>query len=64
MTGFCAFVDQLNDSLGIPKTLTELGVTDPDLDTLVDAALRDPSTGGNPIEMTAENTRKLFEACL
>ncbi len=62
--GFCAFVDQLNDSLGIPKTLTELGVTDPDLDTLVDAALRDPSTGGNPIEMTAENTRKLFEACL
>ncbi len=62
--GFCAFVDQLNDSLGIPKTLTDLGVTDPDLDTLVDAALRDPSTGGNPIEMTAENTRKLFEACL
>ncbi|WP_306110542.1 MULTISPECIES: iron-containing alcohol dehydrogenase [Roseovarius] len=62
--GFCAFVDQLNDSLGIPKTLTELGVADPDLDTLVDAALRDPSTGGNPIEMTAENTRKLFEACL
>ncbi|WP_428516632.1 iron-containing alcohol dehydrogenase [Roseovarius sp.] len=62
--GFCAFVDQLNDSLGIPKTLTELGVTEPDLDTLVDAALRDPSTGGNPIEMTAENTRKLFEACL
>ncbi|QFT81234.1 NAD-dependent methanol dehydrogenase [Roseovarius sp. THAF27] len=62
--GFCAFVDQLNDSLVIPKTLTELGVTDPDLDTLVDAALRDPSTGGNPIEMTEENTRKLFEACL
>ncbi|MBY5988986.1 iron-containing alcohol dehydrogenase [Roseovarius atlanticus] len=62
--GFCAFVDQLNDSLGIPRTLTDLGVTDPDLDTLVDAALRDPSTGGNPIEMTAENTRKLFEACL
>ena len=62
--GFCAFVDQLNDSLGISRTLTELGVTEPDLDTLVDAALRDPSTGGNPIEMTAANTRKLFEACL
>ncbi|MGK7755349.1 MULTISPECIES: iron-containing alcohol dehydrogenase [unclassified Roseovarius] len=62
--GFCAFVDQLNDSLGIPRTLTDLGVIDPDLDTLVDAALRDPSTGGNPIEMTPENTRKLFEACL
>lgn len=62
--GFCAFVDQLNDSLGIPKTLTDLGVTDPDLDTLVEAALRDPSTGGNPIEMTSDNTTKLFETCL
>ncbi len=62
--GFCAFVDQLNDSLGIPATLTQLGVTDPDLDTLVDAALRDPSTGGNPVEMTRDNTRALFEACL
>lgn len=62
--GFCAFVDQFNDSLGIPKTLTDLGVTNPDIDTLVEAALRDPSTGGNPIEMTPENTRNLLEACL
>jgi 4-hydroxybutyrate dehydrogenase len=62
--GFCAFVDDLNNSLGIPETLNDLGVKDPDIDTLVEAALRDPSTGGNPIEMTPENTRKLFEACL
>ncbi|MFK7943102.1 MAG: iron-containing alcohol dehydrogenase, partial [Paracoccaceae bacterium] len=33
--GFCAFVDTLNDSLGIPKTLTGLGVEDPDLDRMV-----------------------------
>ncbi len=62
--GFRVFVDDLNASLGIPKTLTELGVTDPDIDTLVAAALRDPSTGGNPIEMTADTTRALFEALL
>lgn len=62
--GFCAFVDSFNDALGIPRTLTELGVTDPDLDKLTQAALRDPSTGGNPVEMTAENTRALFEAVL
>ncbi|WP_294620853.1 iron-containing alcohol dehydrogenase [uncultured Roseovarius sp.] len=62
--GFCSFVDELNDSLGIPKTLTEMGVTSPDIDTLVENALRDPSTGGNPIEMTAENTKALFEQCL
>lgn len=62
--GFAAYVDNLNESLGIPKTLTDLGVTDPDLDVLVRDALNDPSTGGNPVEMTAENTRALFEAVL
>lgn len=62
--GFCAYLDGLNASMSIPKTLTGLGVKDPDLDVLVDAALRDPSTGGNPMEMTAENTRTLFEAIL
>ena len=62
--GFRAFVDELNDNMGIPKTLTALGVKDPDLDRLVADALRDPSTGGNPVEMTQENTRALFEAIL
>jgi len=62
--GFCAFVDEFNDSFGIPKTLTDLGVTDPDIEALVDAALRDPSTGGNPVEMTRDNTRTLLEAML
>ena len=46
--GFCAFVDGFNDALGIPKTLTELGVSDPDLGALAEAAVRDPSCGGNP----------------
>lgn len=62
--GFCAYVDELNASMNIPRTLTELGVTDPDLDRLVQGALSDPSTGGNPIEMTPKNTRELIQACL
>lgn len=62
--GFCSYVDDLNSSMSIPKTLSELGVENPDLDALTEAALRDPSTGGNPIEMTTENTRALFEAVL
>ncbi len=61
--GFYDYVVELNASLGIPANLTELGVTDPDLDWLVASALKDPSVGGNPIEMNAENTRALFEAC-
>lgn len=62
--GFCAYVDDLNASLGIPKTLAALGVDNPDIDRIVAGALRDPSTGGNPVEMTPENTRQLLLACL
>ncbi len=58
--GFCAFVDDFNASLGIPKTLTALGVKNVDIDRVVKGALSDPSTGGNPVEMTEENTRDLL----
>jgi alcohol dehydrogenase class IV len=62
--GFCAFVDELIGALGIPTTLTRLGVKDPDIDRLTAMALEDPSTGGNPIKMTPENTSELIAACL
>ncbi|MBR9862918.1 MAG: iron-containing alcohol dehydrogenase [Rhodobacteraceae bacterium] len=62
--GFYDFVGELNASLGIPATLTELGVTDPDIDALVASALTDPSCGGNPVELTKENVTALFKACL
>lgn len=62
--GFYDYVGTLNAALDIPKNLTDLGVKDPDLDRLTEMALEDPSCGGNPIEMTPENTRALFEACL
>ena len=59
-SGFCAFVDGLNASMSIPKTLGGLGIENPDIDLIVAGALKDPSTGGNPIEMTPENTRRLL----
>lgn len=58
--GFCRYVDELNRSLGIPEQLSGLGVVDADVDRLVAGALADPSRGGNPIEMTEENTTKLL----
>jgi len=58
--GFCAYVDELNASLGVPKSLSGLGIENPDIDRIVAGALKDPSTGGNPIEMTLENTKKLL----
>ena len=62
--GFYNYVGELNAALGIPANLTDLGVTNPDLDKLTQMALEDPSCGGNPIEMTTQNTRALIEACL
>lgn len=62
--GFHARVGELNRILSIPANLTELGVQNPDLDSLTRSALADPSVGGNPVEMTAQNTRALIEACL
>lgn len=62
--GFRDFVDGFNDSLGIPKRMSALGVTDPDMDKLIEGALKDPSCGGNPVELTAANIRSLLEAVL
>ncbi len=62
--GFYAYVGELNSALNIPANLTELGVTNPDLDKLTLMALEDPSCGGNPVEMTRQNTRALYERCL
>ena len=62
--GFCAYVDDLNAAMGIPRTMAGLGVKDPDIEALTRSALNDPSTGGNPVEMTYDNTRALFEAVL
>ena len=58
--GFCGYVDDLNASLGIPARLSGLGVTTPDIDRIVAGALNDPSTGGNPVKMTEQNTRDLL----
>jgi alcohol dehydrogenase class IV len=62
--GFRAAVMELRATLNIPANLTAMGVKREDLGMLTEMALEDPSCGGNPIEMTAENTRALFEACL
>lgn len=62
--GFRAAVMDLRSALNIPANLTAMGVEASRLDELTDMALEDPSCGGNPIAMTTENTRKLFDACM
>ncbi|OED46356.1 alcohol dehydrogenase [Rhodobacteraceae bacterium (ex Bugula neritina AB1)] len=62
--GFRSFVQNLNDSLGIPRKLSDLGVTQAAIPDLVKGAVIDPSCGGNPIELTEENLTGLFKAAL
>ncbi|MFT7058060.1 MAG: alcohol dehydrogenase class IV [Pseudorhodobacter sp.] len=62
--GFREAVMDLRETLDIPENLTAMGVDPARLDELTEMALEDPSCGGNPVEMTAENTRALFEACM
>ena len=62
--GFLSFITNLNTELNIPGSLTELGVKKPNIEALVDSALRDPSCAGNPVNLTKENMTELVENCL
>ncbi len=62
--GFHAMVMDLRAQLNIPENLSAMGVEYARLDELTDMALEDPSCDGNPVKMTRENTRALFEACM
>lgn len=62
--GFVARVMALRAMFAIPANLTEMGVEAARLDELTEMALEDPSCGGNPVQMTRENTRALFDACM
>ena len=53
--GFCELVNELNSHLKIPPTLMELGVRNPDLELIIDEALKDPSCGGNPSPLNRSN---------
>ena len=63
-SGFHAMVMDLRAQLNIPESLSAMGVEYGRLDELTDMALEDPSCGGNPVVMTRENTRALYEACM
>ena len=62
--GFRDVVMELREAFDIPANLSAMGVEGNRVDDLVEMALEDPSCGGNPVELTAENMRGLIEACL
>lgn len=65
--GFAGFYQQvmgLRAQLAIPENLAAMGVQVADLNRLTAMAMEDPSCGGNPVQMTLQNTRALFDACM
>lgn len=62
--GFHEAILELRAKLNIPASLEAMGVLFKDLDMLTEMALEDPSCGGNPVAMTRENTRALYDACM
>ena len=62
--GFRARVMELRSELGIPAGLAAMGVEQARLDELTDMALEDPTCGSNPVKMTRESMRALYQACM
>ncbi|MDI7863748.1 iron-containing alcohol dehydrogenase [Rhizobiaceae bacterium n13] len=61
--GFYDYVLSLRTELGVPENLTAMGIKPDRIDELTAMAIEDPSCGGNPVQMTLENTKALFLEC-
>ena len=59
--GFMHWILDLRKELKIPHTLKELINDDSKLEEMSKMALKDPSTGGNPIPLTQENFLELYK---
>ena len=62
--GFTNFVNELCNNLGIPKSLSDLGVKEDQLGLISEMAVVDPTASGNPIKLTTRNTLELLKNCL
>ncbi len=57
---FLGWVLELRSTVGIPHTLSEIGINADDAERVGQMAAADPSAGGNPIALTAEEYAALF----
>ncbi|MDX6805660.1 iron-containing alcohol dehydrogenase [Terrihabitans rhizophilus] len=55
---------EFRKALGVPHTLAELGVEESRAAELAEHAERDPSTGGNPVPLTAADFETLIRAAI
>jgi alcohol dehydrogenase class IV len=62
--GFLKAVLALRKEVGVPRDLGGLRVDGRKAETIAEMAVVDPTAGGNPIPVTKEAARKLFDAAL
>ena len=62
--GIVQWIIDLKKEMEIPETLKEMGVQPGDEDKLAPLAQEDPSTGGNPLEMTEVKFQELIANCI
>ncbi len=54
-------IKALSEEVGIPKSLKEVGVNNPDLDSLAENAMKDACAGANPVYFDKEKLIELFK---
>lgn len=60
----CDAIDKLGEDVGIPRTISELGVKHEDLDQISKDAFNDVCTPGNPRDTSIEEIKKLYESLM
>ncbi|MDR3761206.1 MULTISPECIES: lactaldehyde reductase [Enterococcus] len=60
----CGEIDRLSKAVGIPATISELGVKETDIPAIAEDALRDVCTPGNPRETTVEEIIALYQSLM
>lgn len=60
----CTEIENLSKLVGIPAHLSELGITEKDIDALADQAIADVCTPGNPRPVTREDIVALYKKIL
>ena len=60
----CKAIEDLSARVGTNKRLTELGITEKNIDALADQAIRDVCTPGNPREVSRDDIVALYRSIL
>ena len=61
---FYDYVIELREKIGVPDKLAALGVDDTRIDAMAAAAIEDPCAGGNPVKLTLDAAKILYEEAI